>query len=207
MAEVIRNPRRVHRAPARCEARGLLPGGGFWATETVDVGPHGCQVGAPGPFAEGDPVELTLRNERLHRPLRVTGKVAWASRRAPWRIGVSFDEACRAAAEGWFDELLRAYPGLGVYQHAPETLELAAGLRPGPVPRVPVELTRQEAAIIDTVGDGLTVQAIRDRLSGDWPAVEGHLFAMLGKRLLTLDAAAAGTAAAWRPIIDRAMER
>jgi hypothetical protein len=164
-------------------------------------------VGAPGPFAEGDPVELTVRNERLHRPLRVTGQVAWASRRAPWRIGIAFDEASRAPAEGWFEELLHAYPGLAAYQHAPDTLELGAAVRPGPVPRVPVELSREEAAIIDTVGDAMTVQEIRDRLSTDWPAVEGHLFSMIGKRLLTLDAASAGTRAAWRPIIEHAMAR
>ena len=65
MAEAIQNPRRVPRAPARCEARCLLPGGGFWASDTNDFGPKGCQLHAPGPFKKGDPVKLVLTSERL----------------------------------------------------------------------------------------------------------------------------------------------
>ena len=50
MSETIQNPRRVPRALARCEARCLLPGGGFWAAGTIDFGPHGCQLFAPAPL-------------------------------------------------------------------------------------------------------------------------------------------------------------
>jgi hypothetical protein len=36
-------------------------------------------------------------------------------------------------------------------------------------------------------------------MAHDWPAVEGVLFAMLGKGHLTLDPAAAGSPEAWAP--------
>ena len=58
--------------------------------------------------------------------------MAWASPRAPWRIGVSFDEPYLGTTGHWFDLLVRAYPGLATFQLAPESLALAATVRLGP---------------------------------------------------------------------------
>ncbi len=199
MAEAIQNPRRVPRAPARCEARCLLPGGGFWASDTADFGPKGCQLHAPGPFKRSDPVKLVITSERVPEPLATTGTVAWASPRPPWRIGISFDEAYLGATGHWFDLLVKAYPGLATFQLAPEKLALGAELRLGPPPRVKPELIGDEVVVLRAVGEGTTVAGLRERLGAEWPACEGLLFSMIGKKLLTLDVASAGSMDAWAP--------
>jgi hypothetical protein len=201
MAESIQNPRRVPRAPARCEARCLLPGGGFWASDTTDFGPKGCQLHAPGPFKKGDPVKLVLTSERVPEALATTGTVAWASGRAPWRIGVAFDEPYLGTTGRWFDQLLEAYPGLATFQLAPDSVEVSATVRLGPAPRVAPELAADELEVLRAVGAGVTVAALLGQLAQDWPAFEGLLFSMIGRKLLTLDAAAAGTPEAWAPYL------
>ncbi len=201
MAEAILNPRRVPRAPARCEARCLLPGGAFWASDTTDFGPKGCQLAAPGPFKKGDPVKLVLTSERVQEALATTGTVAWASGRAPWRIGVAFDQPYLGTTGHWFDQLVRAYPGLATFQLAPDALEVTALVRLGPAPRLAPELAPDEVAVLRAVGAGATVAALRQKLGQDWPAFEGVLFAMIGRKLLSLDAAAAAGPEAWAPYL------
>lgn len=201
MSDALQNPRRVPRTPARCEARCLLPGGGFWAADTTDFGPRGCQLHAPGPFKKGDSVKLILTSERLPGELAATGTVAWASGRAPWRIGLAFDEPYLGATSRWFEQLLKAYPGLDTFHVAPQELELSATLRLGHPPRVKPELAADEVAVLRAVGGGLTVSALRDVLGHDWPAFEGLVFSLLGRRHLTLDAAAAGAPEAWAPYL------
>jgi hypothetical protein len=201
MPDVILNPRRVPRAPARCEARCLLPGGGFWASDTTDFGPKGCQLAAPGPFKKGDPVKLVLTSERITESLATTGTVAWASGRAPWRIGVSFDEPYLGTTGHWFDELVKAYPGLATFQLAPEKLAVTATIHLGPTPRVSPDLAPDEVAVLRAVGAGGTVAALREKMGQDWPAFEGVLFAMIGKKLLSLEPETAGSADAWAPIL------
>jgi hypothetical protein len=201
MAEVISNPRRVPRAPARCEARCLLPGGGFWASDTTDFGPKGCQLAAPGPFKKGDPIKLVLTSERIEEALATTGTVAWASGRPPWRIGVAFDEPYLGTTGAWFDQLVRAYPGLATFRLAPDTLDVTAPIRLGPVPRVAPELAPDEVAMLRAIGGGATVAELRQRLGNDWPPFEGLLFAMIGKKLLSLDAATAAAPTDWAPYL------
>lgn len=202
MAEAIQNPRRVPRAPARCEARCLLPGGGFWASDTTDFGPRGCQLHAPGPFKKGDPVKLVLTSERVPEALATTGTVAWASARAPWRIGVAFDDPYVGSTAQWFDQLLKAYPGLGTFQLAPDSLQVTATVRLGPVPRVAPELVAEELTVLRAVGGGATVGELRDRIGRDWPAFDGLLFSLLGRKLLSVDPAPAGTEREWAPILS-----
>lgn len=201
MPDVIINPRRVPRAPARCEARCLLPGGGFWASDTTDFGPKGCQLQSPGPFKKGDPVKLVLTSERLQETLATTGTVAWASARPPWRIGVAFDEPYLGTTGHWFDQLVKAYPGLATFQLAPDSLEASATIRLGPAPRVAPDLAADEVAVLRAVGAGSSVSALREKLGPDWPAFEGVLFAMIGKKLLSLDAATAAPPEAWAPYL------
>jgi len=201
MAERIVNPRRVPRAPARCEATGLLEGGGHWATDTIDIGPSGCQLIAPGPARTGDPVKLVITNERVEGALAVPGRVAWARRAPPWRIGVAFDPGSHAEAARWFEALLAAYPGLATYHLAPEAIETGATIHLGPAPRLPPELGADELQVLREVGAGATVAALQQKLGHDWPAFEGVLFAMLGRKLLTLDAAAAAAPGAWSPYL------
>jgi len=197
MAERIVNPRRVPRAPARCEVTGLLEGGGHWATDTIDIGPSGCQLVAPGRAKAGDPLRLLITNERVTSALAVTGRVAWARSSPPWRVGVVFDADTGADAARWFEALLAAYPGLATYHLAPEAIEASATIRLGRAPRLNPELTSDEVEVLREVGAGATVTALQARLGTDWPAFEGMLFAMMGRRLLTVDASAAGAPADW----------
>lgn len=197
MAETILNPRRVPRAPARCEVRCLLPGGGFWASDTTDLGPKGCQLAAPGPFHRGDPVKLVLTSERVKDSLAVSGSVAWASSAPPWRIGITFDQPSQPATVRWFEELVQAYPGLATFRLAPDFIEVTATIYLGPAPRVAPELSHDEVAVLKAVGPGVTVEALRARFLTEWPALEGALFTMIGKKLLTVDQAAAGAPEAW----------
>jgi hypothetical protein len=201
MANVILNPRRVPRAPACCEARCLLPGGGFWASDTTDVSPGGIQIQAPGPFHVGDPLKLTLTSERVEGLLATTGRVAWASTSAPWRIGVAFDEHFTGESARWFEKLLAAYPGLATFQHAPPQIEVSTTLFLGPVPRTIPDLAPDELAVLRAVGAGTTPLKLKEQHPDDWPAIEGALFAMLGKKYLTLDPGAAGSAAEWAGLI------
>jgi PilZ domain len=207
MADVIQNPRRVPRAPARCEARCLLPGGGFWASDTTDVSPKGCQLPAPGPFRPGDPLKLVLTSERVGDQLAATGRVAWASRAPPWRIGVAFDAPFVDVTGRWFDKLVDAYPGLATYQLAPDSLAVTDVLHLGPAPRVAPDLGPDDLVMLRAVGGGATVAALRDRLAADWPALEGVVFALLGRKLLTLDPWAAATPDAWAPWLAPRAER
>jgi hypothetical protein len=197
MVERIVNPRRVPRAPARCEVTGLLEGGGHWATDTIDIGPSGCQLVAPGRAKVGDPLKLLITNERVGSALAVEGRVVWARPAAPWRIGVAFEAGNGAEAGAWFESLLAAYPGLATYQLAPEAIEASAVVRLGPAPRLQPELNGEELEVLRAVGTGTSVTALQARLGQDWPAFEGLLFAMLGRRLLTLDAGAAAPPTAW----------
>jgi hypothetical protein len=203
MGDTIQNPRRVPRAPARCEARCLLPGGGFWASDTTDFGPKGCQLAAPGPFTRGDPLKLVLTSERVPEQLAVTGTVAWASQAAPWRVGVVFDAPFQASTARWFEQLVEAHPGLATFRLAPDSVDVGATLHLGPAPRVAPELSPDEIRVLRAVGPGLTVEALRALVQHDWPGLEGALFTMLGKKLLTLDATAAGSPAAWAPYLHQ----
>jgi len=204
MANEIHNPRRVPRAPASCEARCLLPGGGFWASDTTDVSPGGIQLHAPGPFNVGDPLKLTLTSERVEGLLATTGRVAWASTKPPWRIGVAFDAPFTGDSARWFEKLLAAYPGLATFQNAPSSIETSTTIFLGPAPRVAPDLTRDEATLLRAVGAGTTAARLREQLLDDWPALEGSLFALLGKKHLTLDPGAAGPVDAWAPYLASA---
>jgi len=197
MAERIVNPRRVPRAPARCEVTGLLEGGGHWSTDTIDIGPSGCQLVAPGRAKAGDPLKLLITNERVGSALAVLGRVAWARSAPPWRIGVAFEAESGADAARWFESLLAAYPGLATYHLAPDAIATSATVRLGRVPRLPPELSSDEVEVLKEVGGGATVAALQAKLGSDWPAFEGMLFALVGRRLLTLDAAEAGAPAEW----------
>lgn len=204
MSNVILNPRRVPRAPASCEARCLLPGGGFWASDTTDVSPGGIQLQAPGPFHVGDPIKLTLTSERVEGLLATTGRVAWASTRPPWRIGVAFDEHFTGDSARWFEKLLAAYPGLATFQLAPSSIETSTTIFLGPPPRVATDFTHDEATLLRSIGAGASAARLRDLHPDTWPALEGALFALLGKKHLTLDPGAAGPAEAWAPYLASA---
>ncbi len=118
MSEFVQNPRRAHRAPARCLTSVVSAQGAFDAT-TEDVGGHGCQLVSPLLVRRGEPVQLVVAHEAVKQPLRVAGRIAWASERPPWRLGIAYDEASHGQSEAWFDELLASVPGLSTFRRIP----------------------------------------------------------------------------------------
>src|SRR5512141_2568163 len=125
MTEHLQNPRRSPRAPARCRTTVISAGGAFEAT-TEDVGGHGCQLVSPRPVRKGEPIQLVVSHEAMKDSLRVAGRVAWASDRAPWRLGIAYDEGALEATQAWFDELLSRMPGLSAFRRIPDRIPLDA---------------------------------------------------------------------------------
>ncbi len=200
MAEFITNPRRAPRAPARCRARVAAPGGTFDA-ETEDVGARGCQVVSPSLVRRGEPIEIILTSEKLPEGLRVTGRVAWVSVQAPWRVGIAFDEAHVPAGERWFERLVAATPGLGAFKRVPEKISLDATVYLGPPPRFLLDFTAEEAALLRAIASGARLDELKARLRDRWPAAQRALFSLLARQAVTLSRGHAAHPDAWKKVL------
>lgn len=95
--------RRAPRAPVRCEAKVVSSGGKHFAATAEDVGTAGCRVVAPRPLAAGSALRVILRAP--HGEVDLLGTVAWASKEAPYRVGIAFAPPSIAAAGAWFAAL------------------------------------------------------------------------------------------------------
>jgi hypothetical protein len=196
----IENPRRGPRAPARCKARVLSPSGALEA-ETEDLGSHGCQLVAPRPLRKGDPVKLVIANDRVPDALRVAGRVAWASARAPWRLGVAFDDDTLDESTRWFERFVAAHPGVPVPRRIPTRIPVDAMLYLGPAPRFVVDFDRHEAAILRAIGSGTSVGELMARLRDDREPRKRALFSLLARQHLTLSRGASVHPHAWKAIL------
>jgi hypothetical protein len=196
----IENPRRGPRAPARCTARVLSPSGVLEAA-TEDLGSHGCQLVAPRPLQKGDPVKLVIANDRLPDALRLSGRVAWASARAPWRLGVAFDADTLEESTRWFERFVAAHPGVPVPRRIPPRIPVDAMLYLGPPPRFVVDFDRHEAAILRAIGTGTSVGELMARLRDDWEPRKRALFSLLARQHLTLARGASVHPHAWKTIL------
>ena len=180
MAEFIQNPRRAPRAPARCLASVVSAQGSFEAT-TEDVGGHGCQLVSPRLVRRGEPVQLVVAHEAVKQPLRVAGRVAWASERAPWRLGIAYDDSAHPQTEDWFDELLAGVSGLSVFKPNSPTgfppLDTTDSYLAAP-PRFVVDLTPDEVAVLRALGSGISVAELRSLLRDRWQTALRALFSL-----------------------------
>lgn len=201
MEGFILNPRRAPRAPVRCVARTAPRDGGFWESPTSDYGPNGCQMLAPLPLAAGTRIFVELANERVERPVQLTGHVAWTSKAPPWRIGVAFDAGAVPAATKFFERLAAAYPGLEAYARAPDRIPERASLAPAVPPETGPLLTDEEARVLRELGPGLRADALRERLGEDFDRLVNAVFALLGRRYLVLGEPDAGAAAGWSALL------
>jgi hypothetical protein len=202
MSEFILNPRRTPRAPVRCAARLALREGGFWSSPTSDYGPKGCQLLAPSPLTPGSRIFVELVNERVDRPVELTGRVAWTATAPPWRTGIAFDAGSLPAATGFFDRLAAAFPGIDTYGRAPERIPEDAPLAPvAPPPDVEPLISDDEARVLRELGAGAGAGALRRRLGGDFDAVLNAVFALLGRRYLAVSEPDIVAAAAWAALL------
>lgn len=203
----ISNPRRAPRVPARLRVEVLHRGVDFRA-ETADVGPKGCLVVSPRPLDPGAWVRLMLEADRLPEKLRVTGRVAWASQPGRERAGVAFAEMQVERNQdpfAWFDRLVRASPGLvPVARHVPDRLPLDTPLYLLPPPRFIVDFTRAELGLIAWMRNGTTVEQLLQRLEPERKNEGRLIFALLGRRVLSLSAREACHPEAWRPVLREA---
>jgi hypothetical protein len=202
MNQFILNPRRAPRAPVRCDARLALKEGGFFASPTSDYGPKGCQLLAPAPLNPGSRIFVELVNERVARPVELAGRVAWIAKAPPWRMGVAFDAGSLPAATGFFDQLAAVYPGIDTYGRAPDRIPEDAPLAPASPPEVLPELTDEEAEVLRAIGAGLRADELRDRLGAGFEGSLNAVFALLGRRYLTMGPPDAATAAAWATLLS-----
>ncbi|BDG05837.1 PilZ domain-containing protein [Anaeromyxobacter oryzae] len=196
----IENPRRGPRAPARCTTKVICPAGVFEA-ETEDIGSHGCQLVSPRAVKKGDPVKLTISNSRVPDALRISGRIAWASAQAPWRLGVAFDDEALDDSGRWFDRLVAAFPGLAAVRRIPPRISVDAMVYLGPPPRFVVDFDRHEAAILRAIGSGTSVGELMARLRDDWPPKQRALFSLLAHQHLTLARGGSVHPESWKRIL------
>ncbi|HYD53290.1 MAG TPA: PilZ domain-containing protein, partial [Gemmatimonadaceae bacterium] len=190
MPEYLENPRRVPREPVRCRAQVLSPLGKV-ETTTEDVGARGCQVVLPAAIQQGQAVALTLSAPRLASNLRVGGRVAWVSPRAPWRVGIAFTPESLGEAARWMETLRQTAPELlGGARRLHEKVAVEAMVFLGVAPRL-ADFTEDERTVLGTVWAGLKVGELRAKFASRWPRMQRSFFALLAQGHLTLSRGAA----------------
>lgn len=204
MPAPIVNPRRSPRLPVsvRVEVDTL---GDRFTGETIDAGPSGCQLVAPEEQVVGTQVGLRLQVPGANAAADVTGRVAWCSPTAPWRIGVAFDGSSQVAAARWFERVMRALPGLPPLARVPDRLEPDAPLFLAPPPRFLLDFTPDELDVIRALRTGGTAGDLRLRLGPTWAGAVRALFSLLTRRVVSLKREDAGPVAAWDPVLRAAL--
>jgi hypothetical protein len=200
MGEFIVNPRRAPRAPARCRA-GVGSSVGYFEAETEDIGTMGCQVVSPKLLRKGDALQLHITNPKVESPLKVTGRVAWVSPQAPWRVGIAFDEASLREAGRWFDALIVAYPGLGGYRRVPDRIRADATVYLGPPPKFLVDFSGDEAMLLRSIASGARIDELMARLRDRWPAAQRALFSLIARGTVTFVRGQAVHPESWKKIL------
>jgi hypothetical protein len=197
--EFLVNPRAAPRARARCRFRATV-GAATFDGHTEDIGPHGCQLVSPVPVLKGSALRLVVRAETGEQ-IDAVGSVAWASPQAPWRLGVAFAEGSRRDATRLFDAIVASQPGLAGWRQVPDRISLDAMVWLAPPPRLVVDFTADEVAVLTAVGTGATVFELMTRLRGTWTRAERSFFSLLASRHLTLSRGGAVPFANWAELL------
>lgn len=201
MAEFIVNPRRAPRAPARCRAA-VVSTQGWFEAETEDIGSMGCQLVSPRLVRKGDIVQLVVTNPKVQEQLKVSGRVAWVSPQAPWRVGIAFDDGGQKDALRWFDLLISAYPGLGGYRRVPDRIRADSTVYLGPPPKFLVDFTGEEAMLLRAIASGARLDELMVRLRDRWPAAQRALFSLIARQAVTFQRGAAVHPDSWKKILS-----
>lgn len=201
MAEFIVNPRRSPRAPARCRAA-VVSTQGWFEAETEDIGSMGCQLVSPKLVRKGEMVQLHVTNEKVAEPLKCSGRVAWVSAQAPWRLGIAFDEGTHEQCARWFDLLISAYPGLGGYRRVPDRIRADATVYLGPPPKFLVDFTGDEAKLLRAIASGARVDELMARLRDGWPVAQRALFSLIARQAVTFQRGQAVHPESWKKILS-----
>lgn len=169
-----------------------------WRAETEELGPRGCALVSPRVVPVGRRVELAFEVPGVGR-VRARGRVIWARPEPPARLGLALEP--RPSDRDGFERLLAAHPPLApaVRDHLAPSATLHLGLPP----RLVVDFTPDELAVLERVGDGVAVeQLLRDVGGSD--RVRGAVFALLERRHLALAPVDGGGRAAWAAVLAQA---
>jgi hypothetical protein len=199
MPEFLENPRRAPRTQLRCLVQLSLPWGPS-DTSTEDIGARGCQVIVDRAPERGAEMSLVLSAPGQATALRVNGRVAWVSPRAPWRVGIAFLPESLAFAARWVEQLRRATPALFPAPRAPDRVAVDATVYLGPVPRL-ADFVADEVQLLRAVGAGIRVGDLRSRFELGWQRGQRAFFALLSQGHLTLSRASATHPLSWKGIL------
>ena len=201
--EYLENPRRAPRVRVRCAAAITPATGTPLRASSEDVGPHGCQLVSPQPFAKGTLLQVDLASRETREVLRAAGTVAWCSPQPPWRLGLAFTPATRPAATKFFDKLVAARPGLANWRRIPDKLSLDAMVWLAAPPTRVVDFTAEELVMLRAVGSGATIYELRARLKDRWPTGQRAFFSLLSSGSITLTRSASAPYQSWMDLLER----
>ncbi|HET9553324.1 MAG TPA: PilZ domain-containing protein [Anaeromyxobacteraceae bacterium] len=198
----ILDPRRAPRVPQRCQVE-IRDRFSSWRAETEDLGPRGCQLVTPRLAAPGRELSLAIRCEPIGRTVRASGRVVWSRAVEPSRLGVELLPGHTDL--GWFEQLVRADPSAArAAGRRPDRLPREATLFLGAAPRLVADFSAEEVALLKTIGEGRTVDAVARRLGSAFDRVRGALFSLLSRRLLVLSRDEAEGPERWAPLLEEA---
>jgi PilZ domain len=189
------NPRRSPRVANRSRVE-VQDRFSSWTASTEDLGPLGCQLVTPRLASPGRELKLRIHCDAIGQTIDATGRVVWTRAESPSRLGIQFQSD--RSQPGWFDVLLRADPlAAANSRRMPERLPYSAVLRLGEPPRFMSDFCAEEVAVLRRIGAGITVEALALQLGSAFERVRAHVFALLARRLLVLNAAEAVPPARW----------
>ena len=177
--------------------------GTFEAT-TEDIGGHGCQLVSPRLVRKGEPVQLVVSHESAREPLRVAGRVAWASDRQPWRLGIAYDDSGVSQSKKWFEDLLARAPGLAAFRRIPDKIPFDAVVFLATPPKFLVDFNAEEVALLRSIGSGTSVAELHALLRDRWPQAQRALFSLFAHQHVTLSRGSSVHPDAWRRILSEA---
>ncbi len=195
----LRDPRLSPRLPARC-AVVIRHRFSRWRAESEDLGPDGCQLVTPRLVPAGRHVRLTIQIPELGQAVERTATVVWSRAAEPSRLGLRFTDG--RGDRRWFESLLAADPALAsTARRRTGALPWRTPLFLGAPPRLIVDFTRDELAVLRRLRPGMAVVELVATFGRMPERLIGALFALVARRRIVLDAAASPGPGAWGEVL------
>ena len=201
-AATLRDPRQSARLLARCPAE-IRHRFSRWRATTEDVASGGYQIVTPRLVAPGREVRLLVDVPELHRTVQGTATVVWSRPEAPSRLGVRF--AVDREDRGWFEALLETDPALGrAARRRPTALPYRSQLYLGEPPKVVIDFTRDELAVLRRLRSDTVVADLVKSFGSAPDRLVGALFALLARGRIVVHPRSSPGPEAWRVVLTQA---
>jgi hypothetical protein len=198
----LRDPRQCARIPVRCVAE-VRHRFSRWQAETEDLSRLGCQLVTPRLVSSGRELRLALQLGELRRTVQGSATVVWSRAATPSRLGLRF--LADPEDRGWFEALLDSDPLLAAAAiRRPERLPGRTRIYLGQPPRLVIDFTRDELAVLRRVRQGMTVTELSATFGASPDRLLGALFALVARRQLVLAPRGSSSQGAWRPVLEQA---